>query len=627
LNDYQQFIATSRYARWLEESGRRESWMESCGRYMNQFAPLINDDKIAKELRDAIYNMEVMGSMRVMMTAGPALDRDHVAGYNCAYLPVDSLRAFDETMYILMCGTGVGFSVERQYINQLPTINEDFHETDTTITVADSKIGWAKAYKELVSMLYSGAIPQWDTHKVRGAGAKLKTFGGRASGPEPLEDLFKFTIGVIRNAAGRKLTSIECHDLMCKVADIVVVGGVRRSALLSLSNLTDERMRDAKRGAWWEANGHRKLANNSVCYTEKPDVGIFMREWSALYKSRSGERGVFNREAARSFVKSLGRRDWEWEFGCNPCSEILLRPKQFCNLSEVIVRPADTIAVLKDKVRKAAILGTLQSTLTDFRYLSKAWKQNTEEERLLGVSLTGIMDHPTLNGDAGGLWDLPRTLEVLKDVAIQTNKEWAKKLGIPESTAVTCVKPSGTVSQLVDSSSGIHPRYAEYYIRTVRTDKKDPVYAFLKDQGVPVEDDITAPDTTAIFSFPTTAPHGSVKRNDRTALEQLELWKTYALSWCEHKPSITVYVREHEWMAVGAWVYDNFDICSGVSFLPHDNGTYRQAPYQEISKREYNKLAKAMPAIQWDMLSTYEHSDNTSVSGELACSAGGCEIL
>ena len=571
--------------------------------------------------------------MRCMMTAGDALERDNVAGYNCSYRAVDDLRAFDEIMYVLLCGTGVGFSVERQYISKLPDVAEEFYDSDTTIVVADSKIGWASSFRELLSLLYGGKIPKWDTSKVRPAGSRLKTFGGRASGPEPLEDLFNFTVEVLRNAAGRKLTSIECHDIVCKVADIVVVGGVRRSALISLSNLTDERMRVAKSGQWWDENPQRALANNSVCYTETPDVGIFLKEWRSLYESKSGERGIFNREASRRIAERNGRRDSDHEFGTNPCSEIILRSKQFCNLSEVVIRPNDTFDDLKRKVRLATILGTLQSTLTNFRYLSRRWRTNTEEERLLGVSLTGIMDHPVMSG----IWDwneegcnlsLEESLEKLKEVAIETNREYAERLGIPPSTAITCVKPSGTVSQLVNSSSGIHPRYSNYYIRTVRTDKKDPIYTFLKDQGVPVEDCIGKEDSTAIFSFPVSSPEGSITRDGMGAIEQLKLWRIYAEHWCEHKPSITVYVRNEEWFEVGAWVYRNFSILSGVSFLPHTAHVYKQAPYTEISVDEYRDFLHRMPdAIHWDGLQAYETGDNTSFSHELACSSGSCEIL
>lgn len=637
---YSQYIHTSRYARWLPEKSRRETWEETVQRYMSFFSQRFPKILIKNrdELFNAILNLEVMPSMRTLMTAGVALDRDNVAGYNCAYLAVDNLKAFDEAMYVLMCGTGVGFSVERQYVNNLPEISEEFYETDTTIVVADSKIGWSKSYRELLSMLSSGQIPQYDLSRIRPSGSPLKTFGGRASGPDPLEDLFKFSIEVFKNAAGRKLTSIECHDLMCKVADIVVVGGVRRSALISLSNLTDERMRVAKSGQWWENNPQRALANNSICYTERPDMGIFMKEWSSLYESKSGERGIFNRVAAKKSASISGRRDTEHEFGTNPCSEIILRSKQFCNLSEVVVRNTDTFEDLKRKVKLATILGTLQSTLTNFRYLSSVWKRNTEEERLLGVSLTGIMDHPVLSGygsveDFEGVGiSLPMTLSdvlnELKGVAIETNKEWADKLGIPQSTAITCVKPSGTVSQLVDSSSGIHPRYSKYYIRTVRQDKKDPLADLLISQGFPYEDDITKPDSTYVFSFPMKAPKGSVMRDDRTAIEQLELWKIYQEAWCEHKPSITVYVKEYEWLDVEAWVYKHFDSISGVSFLPHSEHSYKQAPYQEISEETYKEIFKSMPkGVDFSKLSDIEKEDTTTGMKEYACSGGACEVL
>lgn len=647
--EYQSFIHLSRYARWRDELGRRETWEETVDRYISFWqdrGQLTSAD--SEELREAVLNLEVMPSMRCLMTAGDALNRDNVAGFNCSYLAINRVRSFDELMYVLMCGTGVGFSVERQHITKLPEVAEEFHDTDTTITVADSKIGWATAYKELIAALYAGSVPKWDTSKVRPSGARLKTFGGRASGPEPLESLFRFTIEVFKGAKGRKLNSIECHDIVCKIADIVVVGGVRRSALISLSNLTDERMRVAKSGQWWVDNGQRALANNSVCYTEKPDIGIFMKEWSALYESKSGERGIYNREAAKKLCPE--RRDTAHDFGTNPCSEIVLRDRQFCNLSEVVVRSSDTLDDLKRKVRIASILGTLQATLTDFRYLSSAWKKNTEEEALLGVSLTGIMDHPILSDSDGegyycpfysreagyNFWpeigdhtfELGQVLNVLKEVAVETNKEWANKLGIEQSMSVTCIKPSGTVSQLVDSASGIHPRYGQYYIRTVRADKKDPLAQFMVAKGFPVEDDVMKQDTGYVFSFPMKAPEGSVFRDDRNAIEQLELWKTYQLNWCEHKPSITVYVKEHEWMEVGAWVYENFDICSGVSFLPHSEHSYQQAPYQEIDEDEYHAALLSMPDnVDWTEIANFEKEDMTTATHELACTAGACEIL
>jgi len=641
---YQDFIYLRTYSRWREDLKRRETWEETVTRYVDYFVnkewpdpTRIDVEQVRLDLWLAIRNLEVMPSMRSLATAGSALDRDNVAGYNCAYVAVDSPRAFDEAMYILMCGTGVGFSVERQYINELPVVAESFHETDTTIVVADSKIGWAKSFRELVSMLYAGQIPRWDVSKVRPAGAKLKTFGGRASGPEPLVKLFKFAVELFKKSAGRKLNSIECHDLMCKIAEIVVVGGVRRSAMISLSNLTDERMRTAKSGQWWVENSQRALANNSVCYTEKPDVGIFMREWESLYESKSGERGIFNREAALKTIPERRKESQYKDYGCNPCSEIILRSKQFCNLTEVVVRNSDTFDDLRRKVRIAAILGTLQATLTDFRYLSKEWEKNTKEEALLGLSFTGIMDHPVMSGEAEKadfLWTdkginpyLEDWLEPLKEYAIEVNREWANKLGINPAAAITCVKPSGTVSQLVDSSSGIHPRFSEFYIRRVRADKKDPLSQLMIDQGVPVEEDKINPSTW-VFSFPMKAPEGAITNKDVTAISQLELWKLYQEHWCEHKPSITVFYKDEEFMDVGAWVYKNFDSVSGISFLPHTDHTYEQAPYEAITKEEYEKMIVAMPKeIDWSKLSEYEKEDTTTSSKEFACSGNSCEIV
>jgi ribonucleoside-triphosphate reductase len=621
MDVYQSYIHKSRYARYLPDEKRRETWGETVGRYINYFKDRGSlDDKTGVELYNAIYNMDVMPSMRALMTAGEALDRDNVAGFNCSYITIDHPRAFDEMMYILMCGTGVGFSVERQYIQKLPEIAEEFHATDTTIHVADSKIGWAKSYRELVSLLYSGQLPSWDVSKVRPAGAALRTFGGRASGAEPLVELFQFTVDTFRRAAGRKLSSIECHDICCKIAQIVVVGGVRRSALISLSNLTDDRIRRAKHGQWWVETPHRGLANNSACYTEKPDFEAFLNEWSSLYESRSGERGFFSRVASQRQAAKNGRRDPDQEFGTNPCSEIILRPNQFCNLSEVVVRADDTADDLKRKVRLASILGTLQATLTDFRYLRSKWQQNTAEEALLGVSMTGIMDSKLTNGYNKGL---PTLLEALKNEAIKTNKEWAKKLGINQAAAITCVKPSGTVSQLVDSASGIHGRFADHYIRRVRADVRDPLCEVLKEAGVPHEVDITSP-TTLVFSFPQKAPKGSVIASSQTGMEQLELWNVYQKHWCEHKPSITVYYTDDEFLNIGNWLYNNFDDCSGVSFLPYSDHTYQQAPYEAIDEATYKELKKASPSnIEWNIT---ENSDVTEGAQTLACTGGACEI-
>jgi len=630
--DYQNFIALSRYARWKEDDQRRENWGETVDRYFSYMTEHLktnhnyNLTKALKEkLSTQIMNLGVMPSMRALMTSGPALDRCHVGGYNCSYIPVDSPRSFDECMYILMCGTGVGFSVERENVDKLPIVNEHFEDSTTIITVGDSRPGWAKALRELIAMLYVGQVPTWDVSQVRPAGARLKTFGGRASGPAPLVELFQFCIQKFKGAKGRRLFPIECHDIMCKIGEVVVVGGVRRSALISLSNLGDDQMRHAKSGQWWENEGQRALANNSVAFKGKPEMGTFMREWTSLYESKSGERGIFNRQAAKVKALENGRRNADYYFGCNPCSEIILRPYQFCNLTEVVCRVTDDVESLKEKVRMATILGTLQSTLTNFKYLRKIWKDNTEEERLLGVSLTGILDCPVLNHD---YYELSDTLEELRAVAVETNKKIAKDLGIPQSTAITCIKPSGTVSQLVDSASGIHARHSDYYIRTVRGDNKDPLTQFMKDNGIPSEPCAMKPDSTTVFSFPMKSPSGATTRTKMTAIQQLEFWLLYQRYWCEHKPSVTISVKEDEWMQVGAWVYENFDEVSGISFLPFSDHTYAQAPYQDITGEEYEQAYRKMPeSIDWSKLADYEKEDTTSGGRELACTADACEMV
>jgi len=639
-SDYQNFIALSRYARWLPEKKRRETWKETVARYFDFMEVHLKENtnqelvpKTRKILEDAVLNLDVMPSMRALMTAGPALAKNHIAGYNCAYLSVDHPKAFDECLFILMHGTGVGFSVERQQINKLPEVPEELVDVEDVIVVQDSKEGWQSAFRKLITYLYDGEMPKWDFSKVRPKGSRLSTFGGRASGPEPLLDLFNFATNLFKDAVGRKLTSYECHRMMCKIAEVVVVGGVRRSALISLSNLTDERMRNAKSGQWWSDTPEMALSNNSVCYTEKPDIGIFMKEWTSLYESKSGERGIFNREAAIKQVESIGRRDTDHLFGCNPCSEIILRDGQFCNLTEVVVRAEDKQKDILRKVRLASILGTFQASLTNIKRLRPKWVHNTEEEALLGVSLTGIMDNEFMNGgstDRGyyGKKSLPDFLTELKKETVKTNEHWAELLGIQQSTATTAIKPSGTVSQLVDSASGIHTRHSDYYIRRVRADAKDPIAQLMEDQGIPAEPDVMKPNSVKVFSFPMKAPKGAVTRNERNAIEQLELWLMYQRYYCEHKPSVTISVREHEWMDVGAWVYKHFDEVSGVSFLPHSDHSYQQAPYEECDKKTHDELAWKMPKeVNWDLISEYELTDQTVSTKTLACTGSVCELV
>ena len=639
-NDYQNFIALSRYARWLPEKKRRETWEETVARYFDFMEEHLKDNtegeltpKVRKELETAVLKLEVMPSMRALMTAGKALKENNIAGYNCAYLSVDHWKAFDECLYVLMHGTGVGFSVERQFVTKLPEVPPEMVDVDDVVVVKDSKEGWQSAFRKLITYLYDGEMPKWDFSKVRPKGARLSTFGGRASGPEPLLDLFNFTTNLFKEAIGRKLTSYECHRMMCKIAEVVVVGGVRRSALISLSNLTDERMRNAKSGQWWSDTPEMALSNNSVCYTEKPDIGIFMKEWTSLYESKSGERGIFNREAAVKQVAKNGRRDTNHDFGCNPCSEILLRDGQFCNLTEVVVRAEDTQKDILVKVRLATILGTFQASLTNFKRLRPKWTHNTEEEALLGVSLTGIMDNSFMNGSSNdrghyGKKSLPDFLSELRKETVIANEYWADLLGIKQSTATTAIKPSGTVSQLVDSASGIHTRHNDYYLRRVRADSKDPIAQLMEDQGIPCEPDVMKPNSVKVFTFPMKAPEGAVLRNDRNAIEQLELWLTYQRYYCEHKPSVTISVREHEWMEVGAWVYKHFDEVSGVSFLPHSDHSYQQAPYEDCTKAEYTKLAKKMPkSVDWNLISTYELTDMTVGTKTLACTGSVCELV
>jgi ribonucleoside-diphosphate reductase alpha chain len=630
MTSYQEYISKSRYSRFLDDKGRREHWPETVERYFNFMEKHLKDKQnytlnpaLRHELQQAVENLEVLPSMRSIMTAGEALERQNIAGYNCSYLPIDDVKAFDEAMYILLCGTGVGFSVEQKYVNKLPDIPEKLYDSNTVVVVKDSKEGWAKALRQVIALLYAGEIPKWDVSAVRPAGTRLKTFGGRASGPEPLVDLFKYVVNKFKGAVGRKLHTIECHDILCKIGEVVVVGGVRRSAMISLSDLGDDRMAHAKAGNWWDGNGQRALANNSAVYEVKPDVGQFMREWSNIYESHSGERGIFNRYASELQAEKNGRRNLGKEWGTNPCSEIILRPYQFCNLSSVIVRNSDTMDTLRNKVRLATILGTFQSTMTSFPYLRKIWQTNTEEERLLGVSMTGILDNPLLNS-AYDL-DLPKRLEELKNVAINTNATLADDLGIPVSAAITCVKPEGTVSQLTGTASGIHPQHSQYYIRRVRSDNKDPLTDFLKAQGFPSEPCVMKPDSTTVFSFPQKVGEGAVLREDLSAIEHLDLWLVFQRHWCEHKPSVTISVNEDEWPKVGAWTWDHFDEVTGVSYLPYDGGTYRQAPYEEITAGEYLEAMMKMPeGIDWDQF--IERTDNVEGAQMLSCTAGACEI-
>ena len=629
MTPYSTYIAKSRYSRFLNTENRRENWNETVTRYFN-----FMEDHLAKnysynltrdlrtKLENAVLNLEVMPSMRALMTAGKALERDNTAGYNCSYIPIDDPKAFDEAMYILLCGTGVGFSVEQQYVNQLPEVPDQLFDSQTTIVVSDSKEGWAKALRQLLALLYSGEVAKWDLSKVRPAGARLKTFGGRASGPAPLEELFKFAIAKFKGAMGRRLTSIECHDLLCKIGEVVVVGGVRRSAMISLSDLEDDKMRHCKSGAWWEQNGQRALANNSATYVQKPDTSQFLHEWTSLYDSHSGERGIFSRAASKLQAAKNGRRDPNHDFGTNPCSEIILRPYQFCNLTESVVRADDTVETLLNKIEIATILGTFQSTLTHFPYLRKIWQKNTEEERLLGVSLTGILDNEWM----GTVCDsTKKALEQLRQHATDVNKKYADLLGIPQSTAICAVKPSGTVSQLVDSASGIHTRHSPYYIRRVRGDKKDPLTSFLINAGVPAEDCVMRPESTVVFSFPMKSPEGARTREDLTAIQHLELWMMYQRHYCDHKPSITVSVKEDEWLDVGAWVWKHFDELSGVSFLPFSDHSYKQAPYEECTKEQYESMLAKMPTdIEWNLLKEYD--DNVEGAQMLACVSGVCDI-
>jgi len=623
MDNYRTFIHKSRYARFLDDFGRRETWGETVDRVVSFWKERISNNIISdadfQEISDAIYNHEVMPSMRAMWSAGDALAQNPFRGYNCSFTAIDHIRCFDEILYILMAGTGVGFSAEAQYVTKLPIINDNFAKSERTISIEDSAEGWAKGLRKLIAELYLGNEHNWDYSKIRPEGARLKTMGGRASGPEPLKELFSFVTMKFKLAAGRKLTSLEVHDIVCKIAEVVVVGGVRRSALISLSDLGDPEVRDCKSGRWWETAAHRALANNSAVYDSKPSMAVFMDEWIALMKSGSGERGIYNRGGARAMAPD--RRTGDLIVGCNPCAEIQLRSGQLCNLTEVVARQGDTKEDLLRKVKMATILGTLQASLTDFKYVRKVWQKNCEEEALLGVSLTGIQDCELLQNPTADL------LSTLKCEAQRTNEFYSDIIGINSSTAITTVKPSGTVSQLVDSASGIHGRFADYYIRAVRQANNDPLTTFLKDQGVPNEEDVMNPAKTTVFYFPIKSPKGAVLANEQGAIQQLENWKTYQKYWSEHSVSVTVYVKDEEWLEVGSWVYKNFSYITGVSFLPYSEHTYQQAPYTPCTEQEYIKAVHAMPHVCFEDLVNYESTDNTEGSQTLACGAGGCEIL
>lgn len=629
---YQQFIHLSRYARWRDDLGRRESWSETVERYVDYMAEKVSRDTdfevtdvLKEDLRESILNRDVLPSMRALMTAGPALERENIAGYNCSYLAVDHPRSFDEALYILMNGTGVGYSVEQQDVTQLPSIPMRNDEDIVMFTVPDSKRGWAEALKHVLDCLYEGRMPAWDLSQIREAGARLKTFGGRASGPEPLNDLLRFVMRVFYFAQGRKLTPLEAHEIMCKIGEVVVVGGVRRSALICLTDLDDLEMRDAKNGKFWETKPHLSLANISAVYDKKPSRYDFDKEFDALVASGSGERGIFSRYGAKAAAKEINRKAGPLK-GTNPCGEIVLRNNQFCNLSTVVVRPEDTLEELKEKVVRAAYLGTFQATLTNFDYLRPIWKENTEEERLLGVSLSGLFGHPVLSGRKG-MEMLEEWLFEMRMAAKFANIYLSGLLGINPAAAVTCIKPEGTTSQLVGVSSGSHPWFAEQYIRNVRGDVKDPLSQFLSAVGIPSETDIIS-DQNLVFSFPIAAPEGALTREDLTAVEHLELWAAYREHWTDHNPSVTINVRDNEWDEVREWVWENFDKITGVSFLPYDDHVYEQAPYVPVSDKEFEDLQAKMPEhIDWSELSFFEATDETNGSQELSCMSGACDIV
>lgn len=622
-----EFIYYRTYSRWIEREGRRETWVETVDRYMNFMKENLGDKLTAEEyneLREGILWQEAMPSMRLMWSAGSAAARCHATAYNCSYIAPSKLEDFSEIMYLSMSGTGVGFSVESQTIGQLPIIKKQSGKVLPTYVIEDSKEGWADALKTGLKTWYNGKDIKFDYSGLRPAGARLKTMGGRSSGPEPLRSLLDFARAKIFSRQGKRLSNIDAHDIICKTGEVVVMGGVRRSALISLSDLDDMEMRNAKTGQFYLTEPQRQMANNSAAYNEKPTSTQFIEEWLALAKSGAGERGIFNRG---SLKQQLPRRRWDkfeedWaSSGVNPCGEINLKSKEFCNLTEVVARAEDIEESLIRKIRLATILGTYQSTLTDFKYLSKEWKKNCEEERLLGVSVTGQWDCPALRNE--------KTFSKLREAAIEVNKEYAKRFGINQSAAITCVKPSGTVSQLVDAASGMHPRHSGYYIRRVRISATDSLFQMLKEQKFPYHPEVGQTidsASTYVLEFPVKAPSNSKFRNDMDAIEQLEYWKMVKENFTEHNPSVTISVGDNEWIVAANWLYENWDILGGLSFLPREDHVYKLAPYEEIDEERYSELAAKLPEIDFSRIVIYEEDDETQGARELACASGVCEI-
>ncbi|OHA58490.1 MAG: ribonucleoside-triphosphate reductase [Candidatus Vogelbacteria bacterium RIFOXYD1_FULL_44_32] len=626
-NPLGEFVYYRTYANWIEDEGRRETWIETVERYISfmqeNMGALLTEAEY-DEIRQTILKQEAMPSMRLMQFAGKAARATNVCAYNCSYIAPTKLEDFAEIMYVSMCGTGAGYAAESQNIQQLPIIKRQTGEKIATHTVEDSKEGWCNALTLGFKTWYDGKDVDFDFSQLRPAGARLKTMGGKSSGPEPLRQLLTFTRDHILRKQGKRLSNLDAHDIICKIGEIVVAGGVRRSALISLSDFDDTDIRDAKKGLFWITDPQRSLANNSAVYNEKPTASDFLAEWTALVKSGTGERGIFNRGGLKTSMPERRRKisaNHFDKFGTNPCGEIILRSKQFCNLSEVVARAEDTEETLLKKIRIATILGTYQSTLTKFRYLSDEWRQNCEEERLLGVSITGQWDCPAVRN--------AETLRKMRDYAIEVNKEYAKRFGVNESTSITCVKPSGTVSQTVDAASGMHPRHAAYYIRRIRISATDSLFKMLKDQGVPYNPEVGQSlegATTYVLDFPVKAPDNSTFKDDLSALEQLKYWQMLKENYTEHNPSVTISVGENEWIVVANWLYENWEMIGGLSFLPRSEHVYQLAPYEEIDEARYQELVKGFADMDFSKIMSYELKDETEVKKELACAGGTCEI-